>query len=77
MVWSKGLMISNLESVWKAKKDSDITLRQLEEHRSDLCDGGKNHGGTGVGWPELGFKVLLDIMDNKLNHVHVYICVFK
>ena len=29
------------------------------------------------GWPELGFKVLLDIMDNKLNHVHVYICVFK
>ena len=28
-------MISNLESVWKAKKDSDFTLRQLEEHRSE------------------------------------------
>lgn len=56
MVWSKGLMISNLESVWKVKKDSDITLRQLEEHRSDLCDGGKNHGGTGVGVARAGLQ---------------------
>ena len=68
MVWFKILVvgISNLESVWKAKNNSELYLRQLEEHYRDPSDAVKKYVGTSVGVARAGFKVLLDIMDNKL-----------
>ena len=68
MAWFQGLR--NLRLVFltwnQFGKDSGLNLRLLEEHNRDLSDAVKKYVGTSVGVARAGYKVLLDIIDNKL-----------
>ena len=48
----------------ESQKNSELNLRQSEEHSIDLSDAGEKYVGQSVA--RAGYKVLLDIMDNKL-----------